>query len=154
MADRSDLLRVVAEWHWNEWGDVDPAVSLRSWTIRLADNTNHDRTPTSYVAIVKGDPVGSVVLVDHDMPDRQDLARLSPWLAGLFVLPGYRRAGIGSRLIKHAEAEATRFGANQLNAYTSTASDLYKRLGWEAILEIEYEGSDVTVFFKPLDAKH
>lgn len=28
---------------------------------------------------------GSVVLVDHDMPDRQDLVHLSPWLAGLLV---------------------------------------------------------------------
>lgn len=150
MADRSDLVPVVAEWHWNEWGDVDPSGSLRSWTRRLASNNNPDRIPMSYVAIVEGEPVGSVVLVDHDMPDRQDLIHLSPWLAGLFVLAGYRCRGIGSRLIRHAESEATRFGADQLCAYTSTASGLYKGLGWEVMAETEYEGSEVTVLSKRL----
>jgi predicted N-acetyltransferase YhbS len=150
MADRNDLLPVVATWHWNEWRYVDPSGSLRSWTKRLAGNTNRDRIPTSYVAMVKGEPVGSVVLVEHDMPDRQDLAHLSPWLAGLFVLPSYRRNGIGSRLIRHAESEAMRFGADQLYAYTSTVPDLYGRFGWESIVETAYQGSDVTILSKPL----
>ena len=150
LADRAELVQTVASWHWNEWGHVDPFGSLRSWTEGLGKRTNLDRIPAVYVAITDGEPVGSVVLVEHDMPDREDLAHLSPWLAGLFVLPDHRRQGVGSTLVRHAQSEALRFGVHRLHAHTSTAVDLYQEVGWETIAKTEYEGSDVTILSKKL----
>lgn len=148
LADHLDLIEVVAEWHWTQWGHLDPDGSLRSWTEGLAGRTHRDRFPTGYVAMVEREPVGSVVLVEHDMPDRQDLAHWSPWLAGLFVVSGHRRQGIASALVKHAETEAIRFGVHRLHAYTSTTPGLYERLGWTRAIETTYEGQRVTVLVK------
>ena len=150
LADRPELLPTVAEWHWNEWGDVDPSGSLQSWAEGLASRTHRDRIPASYVAVADGEPVGSVVLVEHDMPDRGDLAHLTLWLAGLFVKPAYRHQGIGSALVRHAQSEALRFGVSRLYLYTSTASDVYKRLGWKTIGGTVYEGEDVAILVSDL----
>lgn len=149
LADRLDLVEIVAEWHWHEWGHVDPDGSLRSWTEGLSSRTNRDRIPASYVAMVEHEPVGSVVLVEHDMPDRQDLAHLAPWLAGLFVASEHRGQGIGSAPVKNAETETMRFGVHRLHAYTSIPG-LYERLGWTRTIETEYEGQHVTVLAKDI----
>jgi hypothetical protein len=95
LADHLDLVATIAQWHWDEWGHADPTGSLEAWTTGLATRTLRDTIPTSYVALVEHMPVGSVTLVDHDMTTHQEL---SPWLAGLYILPAYRHQGIGSAL--------------------------------------------------------
>ena len=140
----------IAAWHWNEWGHADPSGSLESWTEGLAGRTHRDRIPATYVAVAEGEPVGSVVLVEHDMPDREDLADLTPWLAGLFALPVYRGRGIGSALARHAQLEAHRFGFSCLYLYTSTARGLYERLGWKPVAETGYEGEPVSILMSDL----
>jgi hypothetical protein len=41
---------------------------------RLMGRTNRDRIPMTWLALVQSQPVGSVMLVGHDMPDQPDLA--------------------------------------------------------------------------------
>lgn len=148
LAGHPSLVATVAGWHWSEWGHVDPGGSLESWTEGLHARTNRNRIPATYVAFVGDEPVGSVVLVDHDMPDREDLAHLRPWLAGLFVPSEFRGLGVGSALIRHAEAEAARFGVTRLYLYTGIAAPLYQRLGWTELSTTTYEGQPVSILTK------
>jgi len=142
IAAHPDLVPVIARWHYEEWGHLDPAGSLQTWTEGLAERTQPERIPTTFVALESSLPVGSAVLVEHDMDTRLDL---SPWLAGVFVLPSHRRRGIASRLVIHAMSKAREFGVETLYLYTRSAAPLYSQLGWRSIGREHYEGRWVTL---------
>lgn len=76
------------------------------------------------------------------MDTRMDL---TPWLAGVFVAPDFRRRGIGSALVERVVQHATQLGVMRLYLYTPTADQVYSRLGWSALVRTHYRGADVTV---------
>ena len=124
-----ELIPVIAKWHWDEWGHADPTGSLESWTSGLQGRTAVDAIPTTYVALSdRGEPIGSVVLVEQDMDTHPEL---SPWLAGLYVLPAYRGRGLGTALARHATDRCIAMGFEKLYLYTSRARSLYGRLAGE-----------------------
>lgn len=133
---------MIAQWHWGEWGHLDPDGSLESWTAGLELRTNRDSVPTTLVALTGDTLAGSVTLVEHDMDTRRDL---SPWLAGLFVHPDYRSQGVGSALTIAARKKAGSLGIPTLYLYTRSALGLYERLGWTAVTTEHYEGRNVTI---------
>jgi predicted N-acetyltransferase YhbS len=75
---------------------------------------------------------------------------LRPWLAALFVLPEFRRQGIGATLVRRSEAEAGTLGEDRLFLYTSGAEFYYGRLGWSILFRELYEGAPVTVMERQL----
>lgn len=137
-----DVVPVVARWHFDEWGHHDPDGSLESWTEGLAERIHPDRIPTTFVAFEDAAPVGSAVLVEHDMDTRLDL---TPWLAGVFVVPSARGRGVAVELVRYAMRAARTFGVETLYLYTNDATSLYAKLDWRIIGEEFYEGRDVTL---------
>jgi GNAT superfamily N-acetyltransferase len=142
LADRPDLISLIASWHWDEWGHHDPDGSLESWATGLAGRTFRHAIPTTLIAIRKDEPLGSVTLVEHDMSTRTDL---SPWLAGLFVHPDHRGQGIGSALLGAAVKLAAELNVPTLYLYTRGAEPFYAAHGWETFGTEFYEGRDVTL---------
>jgi GNAT superfamily N-acetyltransferase len=124
------LVPLVARWHWDEWGTDYDGASLEAWTAQLAGKTHTDGVPCSWIAFVDATPVGSVVLESDGVEPRTEL---TPDLAGLYVLPGYRGHGIGSALVRACEDGARSFGVTKLYLYTEAATALYTRLGWETL---------------------
>jgi GNAT superfamily N-acetyltransferase len=144
-ADNPAALDQVGRWHWEAWGSVDPKGSLETWTESLKAKANRDRIPLTLLAYEDTRLVGAVSVIEHDMPDRTDLAPLTPWIAGTYVAAADRGRGIGSALMQQAECEAARLGIKRLYLYTSAAVAFYARLGWQPELQTEYEGDAVTV---------
>jgi GNAT superfamily N-acetyltransferase len=142
IAEHLEWVSTIARWHWEEWGHHDPAGSLQSWTAGLAQRTHAAAIPTTFVAIDGDLPIGSACLVEHDMLTRPDL---SPWLAGVFVVPEQRRRGIGSALVKHATTAAVAFVAPTLFLYTNGSERVYAKLGWRVREYAFYEGRTVTI---------
>lgn len=149
-ADHLDLIPTSAGWHWAEWGHADPDGSAESWGTALGSRTNRDRVPATWIAMSADLPVGSVSLVEHDMPDRPELAAMTPWVAGLYVLPSYRRLGIATQLVEACEAGALRLGIARVYLYSSTARLLHERLGWKRLADDVYGGEAVTIMAKDL----
>ena len=150
-ADHHDALAAVGRWHWDEWGHADPNGSVESWVAAIRAKANRDRVPMTLLAFDGEDLVGAVSLVDHDMPDRADLAGLTPWIAGTFVASERRSEGVGSRLMERASGEAARLGLARIYLYTSTAETFYERLGWRREREDFYEGQPVTIMFLDIE---
>lgn len=148
-AEHLGFIPTVAQWYWAEWGETTGR-SLESEVARLMGRANRDRVPMTWLALEQGQPVGSVMLIEHDMPDQADLANLTPWLAGLYVLPTHRRLGVGSALVGRCEAEARHLGISRLFLYTWTASVLYQRLGWTDHADRRHRGRIVTIMSKNL----
>jgi GNAT superfamily N-acetyltransferase len=100
------------------------------------------------VVAVRGDELcGSAMLVAQDMETRPDL---TPWLAGVYVTPPYRRRGLGSALVERIVSEAASLRVPTLFLYTSGAESLYARLGWTVLDRCKYRGIDVTVMAKQI----
>ena len=142
ICDHLDVIPTIAQWHWREWGDADPDGSLQTWTAGLESRTERDAVPTIFVAFAQDEPIGSVVLVENDMRSHPEL---SPWLAGLYVVPAQRRSGVGTALTQHAMDQAFGFGVSSLFLHTASAASLYARLGWVSKYRERYEGNDVDV---------
>jgi N-acetylglutamate synthase-like GNAT family acetyltransferase len=99
----------------------------------------------TFIAIEENDVVGTVSLVPHDLKIRMDL---TPWIASVFVKPGSRGRGVGSQLVSFAEAEAQRRDISAMYLFTPNKQQMYARLGWNTVEEVEYRGEHVTVMNK------
>ncbi len=144
IADYPDLVETIARWHFQEWGHSDPHGSIATWTEGLRTRMNRERIPATYIAFDADELLGSVTLNDHDMSTRPDL---SPWLAGLYVIPARRKQGIGSALVDHAVRSASWMGVTRLYLYSESARGLYDKLGWHHIRDEYYEGQTVSIMF-------
>jgi len=129
------------------WCDDCAGDSLEGWTAQLAGKTRTDGLPCSWIAFVDNVPVGSVVLEIDGVEPRTNL---TPDLAGLFVVPDYRKRGIGSALVTACEDGARRFGVRELYLYTERAETLYSRLGWMTIERVMFKGATAAVMSKQL----
>ena len=142
ITDHLDLVDMIAQWHWDEWGHTDPEGSVESWTEGLRQRTRRDVIPTTYLAFDGAELLGSVTLVENDMSIRPDL---TPWLAGMYVKPESRLRGVGTALVRHAVQKTAEMGIERLYLYTHTARTFYEKLGWYHIAYSYYEGQDVSI---------
>lgn len=151
VTDHPDLVDVIGRWHWDEWGAKVPGRSLESWTSSMRGEMGRDSVPATFVALDGDIPVGSVCLVEHDMPDSPDLAHLTPWVAYTFVVPTRRGQGVGRMLMAHAEAAAAAMGFTRVYLYATTARVFYEQLGWDPLADDHYEGESVTIMALDLE---
>jgi GNAT superfamily N-acetyltransferase len=91
------------------------------------------RTTRFFLARIDAAAVGFV----HLLPSFDTLAMRPMWiLEDLFVEPSYRRRGVGSALLRHAEQFARDNGAGRISLTTAhtnaTAQHLYVAEGYEA----------------------
>ena len=92
LADCPGFLQTVAEWHVSEWPECYRGGNLNTAIKELRLSLNRDRLPMTLVATVNSELLGSVSLVECDLPIRPDLG---PWLTTLYVPPTQRGHGIG-----------------------------------------------------------
>ncbi len=133
LSDYPGFVPVVARWHWQDWGHTDPGGTPEAWAAGLARQAGADQIPGTLVAVEDGVPVGTVCLVEHDMPGAASAAGLSPWVKARYVAPAARRRGHGTLLMSRCQAWAAALGHPALYLYTergSGAERLYQRLGW------------------------
>ena len=125
MAGRPDWIGPGAAWWHAQWGQ-HMGYSLADAEAAITALTSPDSGQAALIALVDGIPAGSVFLVDRDLETH---THLTPWLAGLFVLPAFRRMGIGEALVSAIIGHASAAGRNRLYLYTSLA-EFYRRRGW------------------------
>ena len=147
LGEHPHLTPTVARWHWDEWGDAYPGDTLEGWTAQLAAKTRTDGMPCTWVAFIDDALVGAVGL---ELDGVEPRPALTPDLSGLYVLPTFRRQGIGAALVRACEAGARTFGVTRLYLHTSTAEALYGALGWETIDRVEFQGVQSAIMMKRL----
>jgi predicted N-acetyltransferase YhbS len=139
LADHPNLVETLAGWHWAAWGQPG---ALLHWIETLRGRVHRDRIPTTFVAMVGDEPIGSVSIVERDMSTHPDLG---PWLAAVYVVPAFRGQAVGSELVRRAVWRAAELGADRVYLYTDDAQGFYERLGWSTVAEEEYEGHCVAI---------
>jgi len=142
IADHQDLIPLLGRWYWEEWGPFQPEQPLESWIAKLAPRVLRDEIPTIYVALAGEQPVGTSSLIAQDMSTHPEFF---PWLAGVYVVPEYRRQGIGRALVHRVVTTAAGLGVPRLYLFTDSKQGWYARQGWTAIGHEFYLGREVTI---------
>ena len=147
LADRVDLIPELAELHLAEWGYLRPGQTLDDRLAALNACLGKGAVPSAVVATEGDELIGSALLVEHDMSTRKDL---SPWLAGVFVKPQFRKSGVAGALIQRIEAEATGMAVPMLYLYTDKEAGYYAKRGWRQLESCDYRGVAVNIMSKAL----
>ncbi len=147
LADRPDLVDLVAAWGYAEWGRHEPGHTMAARLAYVREGLGRGSVPMIFVAIAPdGDCIGTASLTFDDLPGDPR----NPWLASVYVPPAARRRGIASRLIAAVEAEAARQGIAALFLYTWDAEALYAGAGWTVANRQTLHGDEITVMTKNL----
>ena len=142
LADHLEAVPTIARWQHSEWGNLREGDTLAARTARLEAQIGRDSIPLVVVALDGQEVLGSASLVANDMKTRPEL---TPWLAGVFVAPQYRRRGIAGELVRRIVTEAARLEVPLLYLYTVHSEALYARLGWTVQERTNYLQHDVVI---------
>jgi len=143
LVNYKQFIPTLAQWHYQEWAYLRPDDSIDKRIIRLTDAARpRAAVPTVVIAFAGEKLFGSAMLVANDMDTRTEL---SPWLAGVFVAPEYRKQGIGAALVKRVVLDAWSLGIDRLYLYTPNSEQFYFHLGWSVLEHTKYKGIEVTV---------
>ena len=146
LTDEPKHLVTLANWHQQEWANLNPGETLDMRITKMQKYLNSDFIPSTYIAI-SDSLTGSAAIIENDMETQ---SALSPWLASVFVTPGYRQTGIGSKLVLHVMEQARLNGVTKLYLYTPNNESFYKKLGWVTLKLETYHGQQVTVMHADL----
>ncbi|MBS0578649.1 MAG: GNAT family N-acetyltransferase [Proteobacteria bacterium] len=129
LALRPDLLPSVAGWIYEEWWRESGDASLAKVTSLLQPHLIPGRIPMTLVATLDSCAAGTATLIARDV-GTEHWAGLSPWLAAVYVVPRFRRQGIGAALVAAIVDEAGSLGIRTLYLLTVGRESFYARLGW------------------------
>lgn len=145
LADIPEMIPKLGAWFREDWTEPDagragdPEDDFRGCAQR-------DRLPVNLVALDRGEPVGTVFVLDH--VDRADPA-LGPWIEGLFVIPERRHEGLALFLVEGAVALARRLGYPRVNMGVRAAAAYYEAAGWREVGRIAHAGGPVVHLARP-----
>lgn len=142
--DIPEYIPILAGWVYNEFiHNTIPDCSHQD-ILHAFSSRKNDTIPMSFAAIIDELPVGTISLFENDLKTMPDIG---PWIAAVYVAPGYRGRGIASELVAHACYQAARLGYTELYLRTETAQGLYEKLGWQKVCDTQDElGRDVSVY--------
>jgi N-acetylglutamate synthase-like GNAT family acetyltransferase len=146
LADSPSAIDALAQPLLEHWRFALPDDTLEIRRQKLRTHCNRDSLPIAWVAHKDGVTYGMAALRVTDLPGFE---HLTPWLAGVFVLPEHRRRGIGSTLCRHVEACAAKMGYSQLYLFTLDQQPLYEKLGWRYMEKSAWNGMPVDLMTKP-----
>ena len=130
LAEHREFIPTVAYWLHAEWGHLHPGETVEDRAARVERACGRLEIPTTFVALVGDQLLGSASLVEHDMTTRPEL---TPWLSGVFVAPEHRRRRVGAALVERVVEEARALDTQRLYLYTPGSGALYLRLGWSVV---------------------
>ena len=143
-----DAIDKLSQAQFELWGPLTGRNTLSEYRELLHLAAESESLPTTLVAVENATVLGSVNVLENDLPLRPDIA---PWLAQLFVFPSFRRRGAGAVLIAGAIAEAQKLNRPILYLYTSgTLPNYYEKLGWSRMEEIAYLGKRRVIMAYPI----
>jgi GNAT superfamily N-acetyltransferase len=151
LANYPELAGELARISWGEWQSI---YEQRGQTFKDAlknyrQRTNIDRLPLALVALGDQKLIGTVSLKYDDLDIRPEI---KIWLGGLFVMPEWRRRGVGSLLMQRALEAATRLHLEKLFLWTSSAESLYLKLGWRPVERLDYCGNRIVIMERNITA--
>ena len=137
---RTPELAICARWRASAFSVLKASFEQELSSLELfASDQSHG---VALVAKADGEP-GTCLLAESEIEPNHDV---SPWLAGLFVVPEYRGKGVGAASVRAIEDQARQRELSRVYLYTTHAVGFYKRLGWKVMDRTNWQGFDTALF--------
>jgi predicted N-acetyltransferase YhbS len=150
LADRPDLIPVLASWFFEEWGRRNTNLSQEIIEDKLQGRLNRDRAPLVLIRILNDRPIASASIKIQEMETHPQYLH---WLGSVYVLPEFRGQGIGSELVRRTIDEARRLDVDELYLYTRDNENFYSKLGWHAVEDTTYHSRRAIIMKKILSVE-
>ncbi|MES2355705.1 MAG: GNAT family N-acetyltransferase [Pseudomonadota bacterium] len=147
LAECPDVIPTIAGWLFNEFGYLEPAVTLEIKKKWLGERRNTTGCPTTVLSFEGAVLGGTASLIENDL---DSCPHLSPWLADVYVLPSLRKHGHGVHLAQAIAEYAKRSGYRKIYLYTEAQQVFFGRLGWVKLLEMQHHGTSITIMEREL----
>ena len=142
---RTPELALCARWRANAFSVLE--ASFKTELRSLEQFASDQMHGVALIAKIDGEPIGTCLLAESEIEPNHDV---SPWLAGLFVIPEHRRKGAGAALVRAIEDQARQREFSRLYLYTSDAVGFYERLGWQVLDRTSWKGFDTALMVHDL----
>ncbi|HEY0321242.1 MAG TPA: GNAT family N-acetyltransferase [Pyrinomonadaceae bacterium] len=143
LANHQRHIQTLASWFKAENQDFFARSSLSDVAREhFESRLNTASLPISFIALVDGEPVGTIALLVESVTTH---THLSPWLGGLHVHPEFRHRGIGMALVAHGLKKALELGMEGVYAGISRAEARYVSEGWRVEERVMYCGKPLCV---------
>lgn len=136
ITDQRHLDRMT-EWMYGWWGKQE-GYSMEAVRCSLSRGLQSERLPQTFGLYLDGELIGMYQITMSDLFVRPDLY---PWLANVYIDPGFRGMGYGRVLLSSVRNNAEALGLHELFLFT-TLSGVYEKYGWE------YQG-EIDTFLEP-----
>jgi N-acetylglutamate synthase-like GNAT family acetyltransferase len=147
LADQPELIPLLADWFYREWGSSNPGSSREKMVRVLRGSLNVDSIPQTIVLLRGSKPVATASLKIQEMNTHPYYTH---WLGGVYVHPDFREQGIGSQLVEYSARVAKQLLVENLYLYTRGHAAFYARLGWQEIERTLYEGRKAIIMKRNL----
>ena len=147
LTNHPQLLPILKRWFKAEWPAYYGASGAGDAESDLRAYSNGAALPVGLVAFRGNEICGAAALKAHSIARRPDIG---PWAGAGFVLPAYRRQGIGGELLRGVEGVAKELGFPRVYCATSTSASLLERNEWRLLERIAHEGELVAIYEKAL----
>ncbi len=151
LADHLPTLPMLKDLFETEWEPYYGTKGPGDAEADIRNSANRNELPIAVVALVDGNVCGTAAL---KMASVISYPNYFPWLAGLIVVPEYRRQGIGEQLIAKIENLARQFGYKEIFVGTGENSGMSEitldKRGWKFIDKSDYFISEASVYKKKL----
>ncbi len=146
LKQRQDLLPIIANWWYQEFGYLNPERTMVEASEELITFLNTDRLPVCYLLLKNNNLVGTASLTAIDI---ESYDSVSPWLASVIISPQYRGQGMGTLLVQEVMKAAKKLHAGHWYLYTPDRESFYERMGWEKIDKTDYNGVTGVIMKSP-----
>lgn len=148
-------LDCVAAWHHQECLRQGLSSNLQLRRSRLSLHLQGDNIPKSFIAVLNGQLIGCVSLVNYTYKSSaQPMPKVASehpvWLSNLYVEPAYRRRGVAQQLINASTHYARRQSIPELWLSASDYTDYYAKRGWQVVRHTKLGGVRVNVMHQLL----
>ncbi len=143
-----ELVPTIASWVYDYWGEMYLMNSVKEQITNISERLNTNHFPLALVALSGSNPVGTASLKIQEMATHKHLYH---WLGTVYVVPSFRKKGIGRALVNHAESKARELGVQTLYLHTPNKEHFYQQQGWETIERPIYYEMRVSVMKKALN---
>ena len=152
LSDHPEFIHPLAQGRLEHFRNLLADHTLETHVATLQAHMNRDVLPIAWVAHSDTEAFGTAALRVHDLEGREDL---TPWLGGVYVLPQFRRRGIGTALCAEVERKAAALGVRILYLFTLDRQGWYSALGWTRFEACTWRGCPGDIMVKsPARAFH
>ena len=147
LADCPQHIPTLAAWIYDYWGKQYRMHSVREQIDAISERLYRNRIPLAFVALSGSHPIGTASLKIQEMTTRKQFYH---WLGSVFVIPEFRRRGIGGALVTRCETKAAEFGVSDLFLHSPDQEAFYRKLNWIPVERSSYYDMQVVIMKKTL----